>query len=1471
MPGTYLPHHLVHAHLPPPPTLPASIPELRVASDTAIPLTDEEYASPLHPDHAVSVVRCQSANLLLRSIYNGHVLELRPFSPTISSGRTSRQEGSETVRIFFPEQLRPLSEECITLSHRDQRLFISVVSLANNVHRLNFPLGNFRPDTDDRFVFSTKGNEEWHEEFAVPEDIVRSCAGVGAWTVLDENTVVLGGGDGGIVRLVRTGHWTPGDGEWEITHHRPPSRLRLPSLFSRSANTDERIISFARFEKGDHIPVIYTLSQDRKLRTWNAANGACLRSVDVRSSSQEMIVRSQAEASTSATTEDGSVNALRVVPHPSAASRYSHIVVAFAASRHSSASAGTFVAYRAATSSHSVNDLAIAGEKACSLASANAELRGFEVLPPVMVDGADNGWTLWATWDKKGVPFCESVAVDDIFQFTTYIETSDAVLLSEWQRAASPADVAGFDAAYFDNILSSEPPNPADPEDNGDIPAAFIQHLFHPGRFSQSTLNIALEDYIQQLSKYHRAQQSSVAYHSLSKKFGGIVGSHVEMEFSPQTGAPVVDAYRKKLKADWLGVWSNVRELDRQARWPVCTTVVYGEVAVLAREGISVPVLDDTASLVDRLGTSDIDCNDFLRLSEGALRTSYPALAPPKARASAIAVSMAGAQIASTLRGHDAEQGTGTALDQFVNTFMETVIGVTHEPPEAIAGGMWDDYIEPLLSEENIVSIRRILSESPEVSRALDEALDILEDTTFPSLATRMPESRWSGLGNSLISSAITCSIEARYNLARNVLLTSLFHLSESHDPSGEDEAGEHLIETLGRALTTFHRFRVLQWVTEQTGEEAKERGKLRKANKRKTNGGDDVLAEGVGNHRTREAEFDTSDGLDSDTFEIGYSLLHSLVSRQQSVAVTIGSGDRVAAASSAFLTSIALVSQGQTDVRPHAGDVQFGYKILVDGHAQLAGAFTDLYPLSAGLAYIKGRAYLECGMVDEAVRYLEKASSGCKDGSLEAMLAKTSGLNGLGHYYRHVCRLFDEQNADAPVVYFGQLAIQSSSEVAASTRDLWTKVFLASIALGRYEDAYSTLTSLPFMDLKRDFLGQLISVMCENSEVGRLNSLGFIGFQKDVEELLRFKARNSNPLRTPNYYKVLYSWHISRGDYRSAGEIMYLQGRRFAEGSSNMPAFELSAMQARSYLAAINALSLVDKRNAWVSVPGAPSRSLRGIKRRKVTSYIPEEEFSEKKRPVDIISLADIEMEYTLVLSQLKLSSQIPDAHDHGVTVSPQEVLGIFIQRGQFDVAQSAAASLKLDMTDFFRALAARCVELSRLSEHAGDFSAATFLQVSPVTARLRGSPNALAMMYLQSALTRHDSEKTNWRYRAIVADTLLELNKDKNTGWQMPVWLTQWEMKRDPEGWISRALRYGWVSEALDWTTELVRKASPPELLPRGKADVTDLPYNLIDRVLAAAEEDDEKDETHVQQKAKLLRSEIERRLKGLEAARR
>jgi nuclear pore complex protein Nup160 len=151
-----------------------------------------------------------------------------------------------------------------------------------------------------------------------------------------------------------------------------------------------------------------------------------------------------------------------------------------------------------------------------------------------------------------------------------------------------------------------------------------------------------------------------------------------------------------------------------------------------------------------------------------------------------------------------------------------------------------------------------------------------------------------------------------------------------------------------------------------------------------------------------------------------------------------------------------------------------------------------------------------------------------------------------------------------------------------------------------------------------------------------------------------------------------------------------------------------------------------------------------------------------------------------------------------------------MFVQRNMFDEAQSAAAALEVDMSDYFVELTTRCVELSRLEGTSYGVStvSASFLHTSPVTKNLRGPISTLGLRYLQTALQRHDNTKTEWRYTDVVADTFFVLNSDKNTGWQMPAWLVAGEMDRDPEGWISRALKWGWVEEAIDWSADLLRR---------------------------------------------------------------
>ncbi|GMK57727.1 hypothetical protein CspeluHIS016_0405610 [Cutaneotrichosporon spelunceum] len=1420
----YTPFELVHAHLAETATV-----EVAVSSERTFPVTQDEYNSPLHVEHALSASFDARTCTLARAVFNGYALELRSFSP-VTNSKTNRPPS--VLRIVLPDPLRPLASGCIVPDFGAGMLTVLAVTTADVIYRFTFPLGSFT-DAGDRIKFVTK-DADWVEEVELDDETIHSTGGITSWAAVNQNTVVLGCTDGGIVKVDRLPDSTPENPNWTTSQHHGHSRLRL-GFFSRGA--DETVTSLAEFEYEDQIPVLYSFSRDSKLRTWSSITGQCLKTLDVRLATQDLIPANQ--LSNSQSSNNLSTSLIRIVPHPNPSSRCSHIVVVFIPTPYNTSVPGTFVFYRASNTSSGANDLVYAGERAGSPASAGSELRGFEVQPPTRTDAAD-GWRLWAVWDAKGKLETDSAPVNDILLFSTYHEppTKPRMVL-DWQRAACYDGVERYDTSYFDSILSLDAPDPAQPHANEDISEVFVKHLLHPGRFSTLDLTTALDDYISQLPAIYQERLRSIVYRSLSERFMAAVGCALTMKTSPQTGAPVVHEFRAELKQQWLGVWARVCELDKQGRWPVATTALNGQLVILDREGASAPVQEDTSAVLVHLGRARQQAAEFQSLPEGALRALYPALAPPTARRALTAAAVGGEVLSNTLSNSDSGDGSTSALDALLGHLDNELSVPAQVPLEELAGGLWDDFVEPYLTEETRDQVTRVLAESSSVPRTLSDALDIL--SSYPAAASGSQKAdNWSlsGFGNALLTSSVSAMIASRFAMARDVLLVALFHMATSSDLAEDDEASETLIEVIARAQVTYHRYHVLSWLSQRTGAGEGER------ETQKWSGRDDVLV-AFGSLKMRENE---DKSVDSDGYDTAYSLLHALLAHPLAQQVPRDTVACLFDMASNLLADLGLVGNEQFDVEPRASDIRIAYTVLADGHATTAGELTQLYPLSSGTAYVHGMALIEVGEVERGALFLERASVGCRDGSLQAINPEWRNKNAVGAYFHHVMNVVEQRELWVAVARFGERALQSMD--GSEAKDIWTRIFLAYLQLGQYEDAYATLTDAPLAD-KRDLLGQLISAMCEANEIGRLNSLGFIGFQKEVEERLNFKARNSDPLRTPNYYEVLYSWHISRGDYRSAGETMYAQATRFAEVCSKLNRTEIAALRARSFLAAINAFSLVDQRNAWIALP-----SSRGAKRRRVTSYIPEDAFATSSPPTDIVTLADMRAEYRAILSQLQLAPEVPDLLAGNVSLSPAEIVGFFTQRDRFDDALLAAAEMRVDMTDVFIALATRCVELSRGTRR--DDARAAFLR-SPATARLRGPPSALALRYLQIALDRHDGSVTQYKYTAAVADTFFSLNEDAARNWTMPAWLVQGELVRDAAGWIRRALRFGWIKEAIEWSADALRAEAAPER----KDASSDTPFNLYDRVVAACQDGEEKDDARVQAAAKALRENIDRRI--------
>lgn len=1267
--------------------------------------------------------------------------------------------------------------------------------------------------------------------------------------------------------------------------------------------------SIANFDYDDQLSVIYTLSRDSKLRTWSAASGQYLKSTDVRVTpgdgslnNSPVVIRTATPYNVPSLSSEQPATSICIVPHPHPSSRCSHIVVVFVPSPYDPSVPGTFVFYRASGTTHGVNDLEYAGSRPGSSASAGSHLRGFEIEPPTRTDAAD-GWRLWAVWDSKGTLSADSVVVNDILQFTTYLEPQlRPAMVFDWLKASVNKEVERFDNSYFDNIVDLENYDPLDPYGNGDIVDIFLEHLFYPGRFSYLTLTTALDDYIDQLPASNQSTLDTNVYASLPLRFEAAVGSALALETNTQTGAPETIKFRKDLKQQWQGVWARVRELDKQARWPVSTASVNGQLLILDRDGASAPIQLDTPGVLVQLGCDTTEATEFQSLPEGSLKANYPALAPPQARRGLTALAVAGETVTRALENKEtevesavpevsemqnrSEPETQPALEALLNTIATELSGGLSEPVEVVGNSLWDDHVEPFLGEQDKANLERALTECTSISKTLSEALDVL--ATFPQLATgdKVNEAlTYSGFGNALLTSTIAAVAASRFALARDVLLIALYFTYTTPIDDDDDQAEEY-VEVLARAFATYHRYTILHTIMEQHGLGAAKRARARRLAKR-LRGKDDVLAE-FDSLKMREGD---DEPADADGYSTEYSLVHSLVARVFPQPVPTDTVASLFDSACTFLSSLDLLESDQIDLEPRAPDVKLAYAILADGHAEAAETVAGMYPSSSGMAFVCGRAALEFGSVEEGVRQLELASAGCRgepqimtslttDGSLAVIMPTCTGKKGLGEYYRRVMAVVDEHGLEAPVAHFGNLALQSIECGEETTRDIWTRVFLAYLTLGRYEDAYSTLTSAPFHDMwviLQTLLTPENGTCLVNSSLPcarQTRSAGSSALASLDSSAMWRSVSTSRRATLTHFEHRITTRCCTRGTFRAA--TTEVPARSCTPRASGLPRPAHPNSQRTSSLQCVLRVtwrlstrfpsSISGMRGSQCTTP--PTRlgwvgkccglaNVQSQKSRKVTTYIPEDEFSPDVQAVNIITLADMRAEYTAVLSQLRLSQQIQHLHEHGVSLTPEEIVGFFTQRSMFDEAQSSAAAMNVDMTDMFVTLAARCVELARAPGVKLDNPSASFLAASPITSRLRGPPSALALRYLQVSLERHDSAATQWKYRTAVADAFFSLNNDALSGWQVPVWLVETELSRDPENWISKALSYGWISEAISWSREVLRRATPPDLL-LNKPDAIDIPYNLFDRVLAAGESDED-----TKKAAEGLRTEIQRRI--------
>ncbi|KAJ1982822.1 hypothetical protein H4R34_001590 [Dimargaris verticillata] len=543
--------------------------------------------------------------------------------------------------------------------------------------------------------------------------------------------------------------------------------------------------------------------------------------------------------------------------------------------------------------------------------------------------------------------------------------------------------------------------------------------------------------------------------------------------------------------------------------------------------------------------------------------------------------------------------------------------------------------------------------------------------------------------------------------------------------------------------------------------------------------------------------------------------------------------------------------------------------------------------------------------------------------------------------YVTQYCRLALCSLAETdPHHGLGAHAAMAETDNALDVRDkayhLYFRIFHSTLQSGHYEEAYmAMLHTQGNPAMQRDCLRHLIAVLCETNQVYLITRWSFGGLQPEVERTLLFKARNSDitlaPLAdgqvaasqsdqdarriaapgqtrndgerqvtahqspaaaSPNYYKILYAYHIYRGDYRNASSIMYQYAQRLQTVSHRDPASFIGCLieQAKVYLTAIQALELVDAEYAWITVPRlAQASTNRQSKKRRTTldssatklpahtavpgpAAIPELELlhdlgldSIEAQPA-LVELTTIRQEYQLCLAKLNLVGKFPELQLMAHTLDCHEAIMLFARSDMYDHAFSLGAVFAMDLSYIFRHLAAKCVRVTKvmantamaLPEYAADpdmiaaaadeaeLLALEALQLGDELWQLESMANFAGPLadrvwkLLERYLAIHDpivsptpstTKSPAGVYRAAVLDQVLQSQGHP------PAWLVDPLFQRQPDTLIRLLLKHGRLESAGRFTLQYLEQALPQNrLVPINHACMRWLPFALFDQLLLA-----------------------------------
>ncbi|XP_038053213.1 nuclear pore complex protein Nup160-like isoform X2 [Patiria miniata] len=439
--------------------------------------------------------------------------------------------------------------------------------------------------------------------------------------------------------------------------------------------------------------------------------------------------------------------------------------------------------------------------------------------------------------------------------------------------------------------------------------------------------------------------------------------------------------------------------------------------------------------------------------------------------------------------------------------------------------------------------------------------------------------------------------------------------------------------------------------------------------------------------------------------------------------------------------------------------------------------------------------------------------------------------------YYLKVIRLLEQFSLPDLVISLANTALSVADDDDPNVPTLWSKVFKYQLELGHNDEAYAAMATNPDPERRRDCLRQFIVVLCQRAQTKELCQYPYIDLHDEVVSIMESRARSVDLLTTHNYYDLLYAFHIFRGNYRKAGSAMYEHAVRLG---LEVPTLDGLRKQAKCYLAAMNALELVNQDFAWIVKPVAvdeanPEDMVGASPKRNYEGEVLQQPV---KRQVKVIELCDLRKEFQLVDARLKLANHDPESvhTSMGPILSADETISFLVQAGLFDAACAVCKTFKLDLTPVFEGLATKCVKLSLngLSETAWKWLSVNDLGTLHPSREL--GPADLAWQLLKRYLEKHDKVGDHTHYKCVI-------NKLLSLGYHLPIWLVSDYKRLNPASLLLLYITYDMLEEAtslmLEYIDAVCGKGSEYFGLTTSLRETSPsvwLPYQSIDHLLTA-----------------------------------